>query len=306
MKQERVCGAQKIALGRPLRKGKAFCAASWILGATSRVRGAYGARLLFRASIYPVLIRPCSSRVALILEAQMRRSGQLVSKAISGKLWMGRKNFRRNAFAESNPCLLAAVLVMVAVLSLGTMALAQSGKESKNPQRQALTDAVPQAPPKKPLLAELGVDTDLGSVSADGVWRPDNPTEKNETAEAVVKLECYRQGGKGLVGTEAFCLEAAASAPYGMLNVGFQWLKVVEWSDTQIIATDDSAICRTSQTIFDLKRKTVTALEIRKPEVRGFNNVCDLLPDRQTYYLQDVADYYVQKQLAAARKSQTK
>jgi len=108
------------------------------------------------------------------------------------------------------------------------------------------------------------------------------------------------------VGTEAFCLEASASAPNGMLTVGTQWLKVVEWNSTQIIAADDSAICLTSQTIFDLKRKTVTALHIRKPEARGFNNVCDLLPDRQTYYLQDVTDYYVQKQLAAARKSQAK
>lgn len=239
-------------------------------------------------------------------EAQMRRTGQLVSKAISGKLWIERKNSRRHAFAESNPCLLAAVLVVLELLSPGTIALAQSDKESKNPRRQALTDAVPQAPPKKPLLAEIGVYTDLGSVSADGVWRPDNPTGKNEITEAVVKLECYRQGGKGLVATESFCLEASASAPYGMLTVGFQWLKVMEWSDAQIIATDDSAICLTSQTILDLRRKTVTALHIRKPEARGLNNACDLLPDRQTYYLQDVADYYVQKQLAAARKPKAK
>ena len=105
------------------------------------------------------------------------------------------------------------------------------------------------------------------------------------------------------MGVAEFCLEASASAPNGMLNVGLQWLKVVVWSDAQIIATDDSAICLTSQTVFDLKRKTVTALDIRKTEARGFNNACDLLPDRQTYYLQDVTDYYVQKQLAAARRS---
>jgi hypothetical protein len=215
---------------------------------------------------------------------------------------MRRKNFRRNPFVESNPCLLVAVLVILASFPMDAIVLAQSDEKSKNPQRQAFTNAVPQTPPKKPLLAELEVYADLGSVSADGVWRPDNPTGKNEITEAVTKLECYRQGGKSLVGTEAFCLEASASAPHGMLTVGFQWLKVVEWSDAQIIATDDSAICLTSQTIFDLKRKTVTALDIRKPEARGFNNACDLLPDRQTYYLQDVTDYYVQKQLAATRK----
>ena len=124
--------------------------------------------------------------------------------------------------------------------------------------------------------------------------------------EAVTQLSCFRHGGKGLVGTEAFCEEASASAPDGMLTVGTNWLKVVESSDTRIIAIDNSPICLTSQLIFDLKRKTVTALDIRKPEARGFNNVCDLLPDRQTYYFQDVTDYYVQKQLAAARKSQAK
>ena len=164
--------------------------------------------------------------------------------------------------------------------------------------------AMGQTPPKKPQLAEPGEVA--GQVFADGVWRPDNPTGKNKLTEAVIKLECYRQGGKYVVGTEAFCFEAAASMPSGMLNVGVQWLKVVEWNSSQLIATDDSAICLTSQIIFDLKRKTVTALDIRKPEVRGLNNACDLIPDRQTYYLQDVADYYVQKDLAAARESKTK
>jgi len=129
---------------------------------------------------------------------------------------MGWKNCGRHAFAESNLYLLVAVLVILAMLSLGTMALAQSGKESKNPQRQALTDAVPQTPPKKPLLAEPRVDADLGSVSANGVWRPDYATKKNEVVEAVTELSCFRQGGKDLVGTEAFCLEAAASAPNGL------------------------------------------------------------------------------------------
>ena len=108
-----------------------------------------------------------------------------------------------------------------------------------------------------------------GAVFADGVWRPDNPTGKNEITEAVIKLEWWRQGGKDLVGTEAFCLEAAASMPSTILSVGVQWLKVVEWNSTQIIATDDSADCLTAQIIVDLKRKTVTALDIRKPEAQG-------------------------------------
>jgi hypothetical protein len=43
--------------------------------------------------------------------------------------------------------------------------------------------------------------------------------------------------------------------------LGTQWLKVVEWNDSQVIATADyRSSCVTSQTIFDLKRKTVIAL----------------------------------------------
>jgi hypothetical protein len=120
----------------------------------------------------------------------------------------------------------------------------------------------------------------------------------NKLIEAVTKLECNRNGGKQLVGTEAWCLEVAASAPNGMLNVGTNWLKVVEW-DTQIIAVDDSAICLKAQTIIDLQRKTAIALDTRKPEAKGLFDSCKLLPDRQTYYLQDTADYYIGKQLSA-------
>ena len=148
---------------------------------------------------------------------------------------------------------------------------------------------------EKPKMATVIVDGDGSSVSVSGVWKPDGPTKKNELVEAVTELTCFRHGGKEIVGTEAFCLQAAATAPERMLDVSTQWLKVIEWSSGQIIATDDSSICVTSQTIFDLKRKTVVALDIRKPEARGLFDSCKHLPDRQTYYLQDKVDYYVQK-----------
>jgi hypothetical protein len=148
---------------------------------------------------------------------------------------------------------------------------------------------------KAPKLAGLIVDKDGGWVSGSGVWRPDNPTKKNELVEAVTELSCYRHGGKELVGTEAFCLQAMAISPNGLLDVSTDWLKVIEWSSTQIIATDESSICITSQTIFDLKRKTVIALDIRKPEAQGLAGACNLLPDRQTYYFQDKADYFAHK-----------
>jgi len=151
---------------------------------------------------------------------------------------------------------------------------------------------------KTPKLAEMILDKDGGWVSVNGVWRPDNPTKKNELVEAVTELSCYRHGGKDLVGTEAFCLQAMALAPNGLLDVSTSWLKVIQWDATQIIAIDDSSICLTSQTIFDLKRKTVIALDIRKPEAQGLQGACNLLPDRQTYYFQDKADYFAHRIVA--------
>src|SRR6476620_6261496 len=70
---------------------------------------------------------------------------------------------------------------------------------------------------KTPTLAVAEVSADLVSVT--GVWRPDNPTKQNKLIEAVYKLTCFRHGGKALVGTEAWCIDATASAPDGMLDL---------------------------------------------------------------------------------------
>jgi len=88
----------------------------------------------------------------------------------------------------------------------------------------------------------------------------------------------------------------------GMLDVETDWLKVVEWSNTQIIVTDESSICLTSQTIFDLRSNTVLALDIKKSNAKGLFDLCKTLPDRQTYYLQDKADYYTYKALHPNQK----
>jgi hypothetical protein len=146
-----------------------------------------------------------------------------------------------------------------------------------------------------PELAKLQIDG--GAVLGEGVWRPDNPSKNNQITEAVTNYQCSVTGGRQLVGTEAWCLEVAASTPFGMLNVGVVWLKVVEWDDKQIIAVDDSPTCLSSQVIFDVKRKTATALDIRKQDAKGVLGICKAVPDRQTYYLQDKADYYTRKSL---------
>jgi hypothetical protein len=160
-------------------------------------------------------------------------------------------------------------------------------------QHQHWLLAAPSPAPDPPKLATLQIDS--GSVWGEGIWRPDNPTKKNEIIEAVTHYQCNRTGGQQLTGTEAWCLEATANNASGMLNVGIQWFKVEAWNDNQIIAVNDDPICLTQQVIFDVKRKTAISLDVRKPEARGFADVCKLQPDRQTYYLQDKADYYTRK-----------
>jgi hypothetical protein len=157
-----------------------------------------------------------------------------------------------------------------------------------------LLAALPPAPDAAK-LATLQIDPE--EVWGEGVWRPDNPTKKTEIIEAVTHYTCSRTGGRKLTGTEAWCLEATATNTYEMLGVAVEWLKVVEWDDNQIIAVNNSPICLSQQVIFDVKRKTAISLDVRKPEAKGLADICKLLPDRQTYYLQDKADYYTKKSL---------
>jgi hypothetical protein len=142
----------------------------------------------------------------------------------------------------------------------------------------------------KPKLAELN---DLGDmISVDGFWEPDNPTKQNEIVPTAVHIECFRHGGieGNLTKTEAFCVVATAMAPTGILMADFSFQAAL-WSDDEIVISDDSPICLINKTFFDLKRKTVTGLDIRKPEAKGFADSCKLLPDRQSYYLRDRVDY---------------
>jgi hypothetical protein len=147
----------------------------------------------------------------------------------------------------------------------------------------------------QPRLAKLQIDSAF--VWGQGVWMPDNPTAKNKPIETVTEYTCNRTGGKQLTRTEAWCLEASAATDEGMLSVRTVFLKVVAWDDKQIIAADDSPICLSTQVIFDVKRQTAVALDVRKPEAKGLDDVCKLLPDRQTYYLEEVSDYYTRKAL---------
>jgi hypothetical protein len=65
--------------------------------------------------------------------------------------------------------------------------------------------------------AELTKLNDYGdSLSAEGVWRADELNEKTENAfDSVTRLECHKHGGKDLVNSDAYCMQATASITYG-------------------------------------------------------------------------------------------
>jgi hypothetical protein len=144
----------------------------------------------------------------------------------------------------------------------------------------------------KPKLAELALSGDI--LTVDGFWEPDNPTKQNEVVPTAVHIQCFRHGGKeaNLTRTEPFCIVATATAGSGILMADSSIFEA-SWSDDEVVITDDAPICLTSRTFFDLKRKTVTGLDVRKPEATGLGNTCKLLPDRQSYYLRDRVDYWL-------------
>ena len=150
---------------------------------------------------------------------------------------------------------------------------------------------IPAQTASKPKLAQAFVHDQY--VKVDGVWEPDNPTEKNRLVFSVIHIECYRTGGRDIVGTDSFCVTAEATPIMGTISVDTGWLKVVEWSKTEIIMVDDSPECIISQTTIDLTSKTAIGLDIKKPNAKGLFDSCKILPDRQTYYLRDKVDYHL-------------
>ncbi len=69
----------------------------------------------------------------------------------------------------------------------------------------------------KPKLAKVRVRSD--SVFVDGIWRPDNLNKESELTETATSYSCFQHGGESVAGADGWCLEADASAPYGMLTV---------------------------------------------------------------------------------------
>jgi hypothetical protein len=150
-----------------------------------------------------------------------------------------------------------------------------------------------QKGPKLAKLAELVVPNSE-TAYVHGVWRPDNPARP--IVEAVTDFSCFHSGGNRLLATDPFCIRATATitdSSTGLLDVRTKLLQITEWNATRIVATDDSG-CVNSEIIFDLNRKTVSAINTKKAEAHEID-VCGSVPERQTYYLQDVLDYYGHK-----------
>ena len=157
-------------------------------------------------------------------------------------------------------------------------------------------------------LAELHVYSNF--LTAEGVFRPDNLTEKNELAfDAVTRIECYKHGGMDLVNSNAYCMQATASVALGDPLIEVDYFPVITWDSEKLIAADsattDLPICTWTQITVNLHDDSVMATDTKKlgKGHEGFNNSCGAVPLAQTYHLMDKIDELVRRKLRAEQKS---
>lgn len=158
-------------------------------------------------------------------------------------------------------------------------------------------------------LAELRVYSNF--LYAEGVFRPDNLTEKTELAfDTVSRIECYKHGGTDLVNSNAYCMQATASVSLGG-NPGLEidYFPVITWDSEKVIAADsataDLPICTWTQITVNLHDHSVMATDTKKlgKGHEGFNNACEEVPLAQTYHLVDKIDELTRRHIRAAQKS---
>jgi hypothetical protein len=90
----------------------------------------------------------------------------------------------------------------------------------------ALTPTDAQERPAK--LADLNDHGEF--LTAEGVWRADNLNENTENAfPSVTRLECYKHGGKTLVGSDGYCMQASAQIVAGHPDIGVTYYPVMAW-----------------------------------------------------------------------------
>jgi hypothetical protein len=146
---------------------------------------------------------------------------------------------------------------------------------------------------------------------ADGVWRADNLNEKTEASfDSVVRLECYKTGGKELVGTDAYCMHATATIILGGLpDVNVTYYPVLSWDKDRVIASDSPTanfpICLWTQITINLHDHSIMATDTRKlgKGHEGLNNICEKMPLAQTYHLVDKGEELARRRIRAGQRS---
>lgn len=178
-------------------------------------------------------------------------------------------------------------------------------------QRKMLTCAVVvafglpifgQENPRK--LAELNVYPDF--LAVEGVWRPDNLNEKTEAAfDSVTLIECYKHGGRDLVSSDAYCMQATAQIELGNPSIDVTYYPVLTWDKDKVIAASSSTaarpICIWTQITINLHDHSVMATDTRKlgKGHEGLANSCELMPLAQTYHLMDKSEEFTRRHLRA-------
>ena len=160
-------------------------------------------------------------------------------------------------------------------------------------------------------LADLNVYSDF--LDADGVWRADNLNDKTELSfDAVTRVECYKHGGKALVSSDAYCMQATASIVLGMPDIQVEYLPVVIWDQEKVIAASSSTaalpICTWTQITINLHDHSIMATDARKlgKGHEGINNSCELVPLAQTYHLVEKMQELQRRRLRAAQNKESK
>jgi hypothetical protein len=159
-------------------------------------------------------------------------------------------------------------------------------------------------------LAHLFVYAD--SVSAEGVWRPDNLDEKTELAfDAVTRLECYKHGGKELADSDAYCVQMTASTMLGVPSIDAEYFPVITWDKEKIIAANSSTapmpVCFWTQITVNLTDHSVMATDTRKlgKGHEGINDICKIAPLAQTYHLVDKTQELARRKVRAEQKQKS-
>jgi hypothetical protein len=154
-------------------------------------------------------------------------------------------------------------------------------------------------------LAHLDLHEDF--LFAEGVFRADVLNDKTELAyDTVTRIECYKRGGMMLVGSDAYCLQAAASTSFGMPNIEIDYFPVLTWDTDKVIAADSSTaafpICTWTQITINLYDHSVMATDTRKlgKGHEGLNNACEIIPLAQTYHLMDTTAELTRRRLRAS------